>query len=103
MREWAGLARQTGHSQPLQCDEHDAGCVRGLQRHPFTVECRCCCVVNATDHIGTVPALHTGVVQELPVPDHKYEVASAFNDMSLHLFSAAASKPEVFSDSHGVQ
>jgi hypothetical protein len=50
-----------------------------------------------------VPALHTGVVQELPVPDHKYEVASAFNDMSLHLFSAAASKPEVFSDSHGVQ
>lgn len=31
-----------------------------------------------------------GVVRELPVPDHSYPVASAFNDMSLHTFTAAA-------------
>jgi hypothetical protein len=52
---------------------------------------------------GLCPALHTGVVRELPVPDRKYDVASAFNDMSLHLFTAAASKPELFSGSHGAE
>lgn len=34
--------------------------------------------------------LEAGAVLELPVPDHKYHVASAFNDMSLHTFVAAA-------------
>jgi hypothetical protein len=37
-----------------------------------------------------------GVVYELPVPDHKYPVASAFNDMSLHCFSAAAGRTDTF-------
>jgi hypothetical protein len=37
-----------------------------------------------------------GVVQELPVPDHKYPVASAFNDMSLHTFTAAAGSMDLF-------
>jgi hypothetical protein len=37
-----------------------------------------------------------GVVCELAVPDHKYPVASAFNDMSLHCFNAAAGREELF-------
>jgi hypothetical protein len=27
-------------------------------------------------------------VLELPVPDHRFHMASAFNDMSLHVFPA---------------
>lgn len=33
-------------------------------------------------------AAAAGAVCELRVPDHGYSVASAFNDMSLHTFSA---------------
>ncbi len=35
------------------------------------------------------PCAAAGAVLEMGVPDHRFHVASAFNDMSLHLFSAA--------------
>lgn len=48
--------------------------------------------------------VEAGAVLELPVPDHRHHVASAFNDMSLHTFgaaAAAAARTGLFSGSSG--